>query len=40
MYGHNIGIYADRFIAFGFNTIVIDGHSIKELVEALEKAHT
>jgi transketolase len=38
MYGHNTGVYADRFKAFGFNTIVIDGHSIKEIVGALVQA--
>ena len=32
MYGHNLGVYHDRFQSFGFNTIVIDGHSIKEIV--------
>jgi len=32
MYGHQVGIYAERFSAFGFHTLVIDGHSIKEIV--------
>ena len=38
MYAHDTRVYADRFKAFGFHTIVIDGHSIKELVGALEEA--
>jgi len=38
MYGHNLKVYADRFGAFGFNTITIDGHSIKEIIEGLAKA--
>lgn len=38
MYAHDTKVYADRFKAFGFHTIVIDGHSIKELVGALEEA--
>lgn len=38
MYTHDMAVYNDRFKAFGFNTIVIDGHSIAELVDALKKA--
>lgn len=38
MYAHDTSVYADRFKAFGFHIIVIDGHSIKEIVGALEEA--
>lgn len=40
MYGHDIALYEGRFKSFGFNTIVIDGHSIKEIIGALQKART
>ena len=30
--------YQKRFSAFGFNAIVVNGHSVKELIEALDKA--
>ena len=39
MFAHQTGVYADKFKAFGFNTIVIDGHSIRDLVAGLEEAH-
>lgn len=35
---HEIKTYKDRFTAFGFDTITIDGHSIKEIIGALSKA--
>ena len=38
MYQHDIGVYTERFKSFGFNVVVIDGHSIAELVDALKKA--
>lgn len=38
MYQHDLAVYDSRFKAFGFNTILIDGHSIKEIVEALRQA--
>lgn len=38
MYKHDLAVYDARFKAFGFNTIVIDGHNIKEIVEALKSA--
>ena len=38
MYGHNTAVYDERFKAFGFNTMVIDGHSIAEIVDSLGKA--
>ena len=38
--GHNLDIYKARFEAFGFDTQVIDGHSIDEIVKALVHAKT
>ena len=38
MYEHDTAVYAERFKAFGFNTLVIDGHSIAELVNSLKAA--
>lgn len=36
MYGHHTEVYEERFRAFGFHTLVVDGHSIRELVAGLE----
>jgi len=38
MYGHDVGAYQKRIEAFGWETIVIDGHDISEIVAAYEKA--
>jgi transketolase len=38
MYGHNIDAYNDRIASFGWETIVIDGHSIDEIMSAYERA--
>ena len=38
MYGHDIAAYEKRVSSFGWETIVIDGHSIKEILSAYEKA--
>jgi transketolase len=38
MTGHNIGVYGDRFKAFGWDVKIIDGHDIKELIAALDFA--
>lgn len=35
---HNIDIYEARAKAFGFETIVVDGHDVAALVEAFAKA--
>ncbi len=35
MYGHDVQAYAKRISAFGWNTIVIDGHDFEEIDEAL-----
>jgi transketolase len=34
-FGHNIGVYAKRFEAFGWRVEVIDGHDIEEIAEVL-----
>ena len=38
MFQHELEVYQKRLEAFGFNTIVIDGHNIKEIVKALDTA--
>jgi transketolase len=34
-FGHDIGVYAKRFEAFGWRTEVVDGHDIEEIAEVL-----
>jgi transketolase len=36
-FGHDVDAYAKRFAAFGWNAIVINGHSIKEIQDAFAK---
>lgn len=38
MFGHNIMQYADRFRAFGFEVLIIDGHDLKAIDKAFEAA--
>lgn len=38
MYEHHTEVFKAKFTAFGWNAIVIDGHSVAEIVAALEKA--
>lgn len=38
MYGHNLAAYEGRISAFGWHTIVIDGHSFPEIIEAYRSA--
>lgn len=38
MFQHKLEVYQKRLEAFGFNTIVIDGHNIEEILKALETA--
>ncbi|PJA86063.1 MAG: transketolase [Candidatus Moranbacteria bacterium CG_4_9_14_3_um_filter_45_14] len=38
MFGHDIDEYEKRAVAFGWQTIVIDGHSLEEIVKAYETA--
>jgi transketolase len=38
MYGYNLEAYADRISAFGWRTIVVDGHSFPEILSAYDEA--
>ncbi len=38
MYGHHLEAYAARIAPFGWETIVIDGHNMEQVLEAYEKA--
>ncbi len=38
MYGHDTEAYASRIAAFGWETIVIDGHNFDEILPAYDKA--
>jgi len=40
MYNHDVSVYQARFAAFGWQTIVIDGHDPQAIVAALEQAQT
>ncbi len=38
MYGHDLSVYKNRVAAFGWETIVIDGHRLSEVLAAFEWA--
>ena len=38
MYEHKTDVFKNKFTAFGWNAIVIDGHSVSAIIGALEKA--
>ena len=38
MYGHDLGVYAARFSAFGWDVAVVDGHDVVALREAFGRA--
>ena len=38
MYGHDVSVYAKRAEAFGWETMVIDGHDFKEIETAFKKS--
>jgi len=38
MYGHNLEAYRDRVSAFGWETLLIDGHSLQEILDAYQEA--
>src|SRR5258708_2907940 len=40
MFGHHVEAYANKFNAFGFETITIDGHNFDEIIQAFDKATT
>lgn len=35
---HNLDVYKNRLESFGFNTLVVDGHDVEELVKAFHTA--
>lgn len=39
MDGYTVDHYDKKFTAFGWNTLQVDGHSIADLIDVLEKAH-
>jgi len=38
LHGHHIKRYAEKFEAFGWKSIVIDGHDVQQIISALHKA--
>ncbi len=40
MYGHDLAAYEQRVAAFGWGTLVVDGHALPEVLEAFAKART
>ena len=38
MHEHHLERYADKFKAFGWHTIIIDGHDMAQIMEALDRA--
>jgi len=38
MHGHDVSAYARKFQAFGWNVFQIDGHNIREILDALKEA--
>uniref|UniRef100_A0A914NFH6 Transketolase n=1 Tax=Meloidogyne incognita TaxID=6306 RepID=A0A914NFH6_MELIC len=38
MIGHDLFTYAKRFEAFGFNSIIVDGHDVADLLKAFDEA--
>lgn len=38
MYGHDLSVYEKRVSSFGWETFVVDGHSMSEILAAYEKA--
>src|SRR3990172_5717109 len=38
MYGHDLAVYEKRVSSFGWETFIIDGHSMSEILIAYEKA--
>jgi len=38
LHGHHVQRYADKFHAFGFKTIIVDGHDVQQLMGAIDKA--
>lgn len=38
MYNHDTAVYQARFAAFGWHTLVVDGHNLQEILAALDQA--
>jgi transketolase len=38
MHEHHVQRYADKFEAFGWKTLIVDGHDMQQIMHALEKA--
>ncbi|MBI5729102.1 MAG: transketolase [Candidatus Magasanikbacteria bacterium] len=38
MYGHRLKEYAERIAAFGWKTMIVDGHDIKKIIKAYDQA--
>lgn len=38
MHGHELDIYRNKFSAFGWNSIITDGHNILDILKAFDKA--
>jgi len=38
MLGHDLFTYAKRFEAFGFNSIIVDGHDVADLLKGFDEA--
>jgi transketolase len=38
MYDHDVDVYASRFVAFGWDVRIVDGHGFEEIVAALDAA--
>jgi len=38
LYGHDCQKYANKFNAFGWNTVMVDGHNVDALVQAFDRA--
>lgn len=38
IHGHDVAAYAQKFIAFGFKTFIVDGHDMEDIRNTLEKA--
>jgi transketolase len=38
MYDHDVEVYRARFAAFGWHTVVVDGHNLNDILTALDQA--
>lgn len=40
MEGHDVGIFVERFAAFGWHTLVVNGHAMLDIMRAFDQAKT